>query len=122
MAKPKKAPRLARYEDLPKRPPPSAEVLCRVMYEVIGDVWDLLEGGILDALPKSSRRYDVVELRERGQSVLDRCEYLCKRVYGDGWEESFERAYPPEIGPGRPPKKTPTKWRSKGRRRNEKIR
>lgn len=113
MTKPR---RRVRYEDLPVKPAPSAEVLCAAMYDVLAEAWGLLEGEVLDALPRRSRRFDADLLRQRVQAFSDRAEYLCKRCYGDGWEAAFELAGEPRL-----PKRTPPWWRTKGRRRRERF-
>lgn len=108
--------RRVRYEDLPRKPPPTAEVLCEAMYDVLYEVWQLVEGDVLEALPRRSRRFDADLLRQRVQALSSRAEYLCKRVYGDGWREAFELAGKPKL-----PKETPKDWRTKGRRRGERY-
>lgn len=86
--------RTVKWENLPKypHPSPSAELLCEAMYDVLGDVWVLLESAEFQAaLPKRSHKVDMKRLREEILLVADRCEYLCKQCYGSGWDEAFRK-------------------------------
>ncbi len=107
-----------KWEHMRRSPAPSAEELCAAMYEVLGDVWTLLEGEAMGyALARSSRRYDARLLGEQAREVLQRCEYLCKRVYGDGWLEAFGETWKPGQ---RKPLDSPWKW-ARGRRRERSL-
>ncbi len=77
-----------RYENLPRRPAPALALLCAAMYDVCGDVWSLIEGDLSWLSPRS-RRADAALYRQKIDDLQRRAEYLCKRCYGDGWEDVF---------------------------------